>query len=318
MFAEWLERIADLTGISPATQVNILISVLIVLILWLTRALVVRAVWRRTEDVRTRYLWRKTAAYLTTFLILILVGLVWVKAIRGITTFLGLLSAGVAIALRDILTNFAGWLYILTKKPFILSDRVQVGKHAGDVVDISVLHFTLLEIGNWVHADQSTGRVIHVPNSVVFTRSLANFTRGFEYIWNEIPVLLTFESNWEKAKGILQEVADRHSQHRRAPAAEKVLEASRRYMIFYPSLTPTVYTTVKDSGVLLTIRYLTEPRLRRGTQQAIWEDILRAFAKCEDIDFAYPTQRFYDSRREGKPSNSPDRESPPPPETPMA
>jgi hypothetical protein len=72
-------------------------------------------------------------------------------------------------------------------------------------------------------------------------------------------------------------------------------------MIFYRKLTPTVYLTVDDCGVLLTVRYLCEPRNRRGTEQAIWEDILQAFEKREDIDFAYPTTRFFENPAEGKP-----------------
>jgi hypothetical protein len=70
-------------------------------------------------------------------------------------------------------------------------------------------------------------------------------------------------------------------------------------MIVYSALTPTVYTRVEAYGVLLTIRYLCEPRRRRSTEAAIWEDILQAFSECPDVEFAYLTQRFYDRRTEG-------------------
>ena len=79
-------------------------------------------------------------------------------------------------------------------------------------------------------------------------------------------------------------------------------------MIFYRNLTPVVYTKVSQSGVLLTIRYLTAPRQRRGSSEAIWEEILREFARCDDIDFAYPTQRFYQNPIEGKPGRQPEAE----------
>jgi hypothetical protein len=79
-----------------------------------------------------------------------------------------------------------------------------------------------------------------------------------------------------------------------------VRKAARQFMIFYGKLTPVVYTSVADSGVVLTMRYLCGPRQRRGTAHAIWEDVLTEFAKSDAIDFAYPTQRFYDNRREGK------------------
>ena len=70
-------------------------------------------------------------------------------------------------------------------------------------------------------------------------------------------------------------------------------------MIYYRHLTPKVYTTVRDSGVLLTMRYLTDPRKRRGSENAIWEDILRSFARYPEIEFAYPTQRFFNNALEG-------------------
>jgi hypothetical protein len=71
-------------------------------------------------------------------------------------------------------------------------------------------------------------------------------------------------------------------------------------MIFYKNLTPIVYTAVKDSGVMLTMRFLCDPRQRRSYEQIIWELVLKEFGKCDDIDFAYPTQRFYNNMSEGK------------------
>jgi small-conductance mechanosensitive channel len=217
-------------------------------------------------------------------------------------TFLGLVAAGVSIALKDPIVNVAGWIYILLRRPIEVGDRIQIGEHAGDVIDLRISQFTLMEIGNWVDADQSTGRVIHIPNGKVFVEPLANYSKGFQYIWNEIPVLITFESNWEKAKEILLNIANKHAEHLSEPARAKVKEAAQKFMIFYSKLTPIIYTRVKDSGVLLTARYLCEPRRRRGSAEAIWEDILREFAKYDDIDFAYPTQRFYNNLIESKKS----------------
>ncbi len=176
----------------------------------------------------------------------------------------------------------------------------RVGEHAGDVIDIRVFQFTLLEIGNWVGADQSTGRMIHVPNGTALSDVLANYTKGFQYIWNEVPVLVTFESNWREARAILQRIATRHAASATGEAARQIAEASRRFMIEYHNVTPAVSTSVRDSGVLLTVRYLCDPRQHRMTSETIWEDILTGFAERTDIDFAYPTTRFYDDTAEGK------------------
>lgn len=295
---DWIQQTL---GLSPTTQARVFDSIVAIVVLWAVRRLILWFATRRADDVRTRYRWQKTSLYITVPIGILVVGRIWFEGFSSLATFLGLLTAGLAIALKDLIINLAGWGFILWRRPFEVGDRIQVGEHAGDVVDLRIFQFTLLEIGNWVAADQSTGRIIHIPNGKVFGVALANYTRGFQYIWNELPVLLTFESNWQKGKALLREIAERHATHLTEDAARRVREVSRRFMIFYSRLTPTVYTSVADSGVLLTVRYLCEARQRRGTAEAIWEDILKAIASCDDIDFAYPTQRFYDNRLEGKP-----------------
>lgn len=295
------EAIQGTFQIDAATQGRLLISVAVLLVLWLSRLLVLVVVHRRSDDVRIRYRWKKTSQYVTATIAVFVLGMIWIQGFRSLATYLGLLSAGLAIALRELVANFVGWAFILWRRPFEVGDRIQIGDTAGDVIDLRIFQFTLLEIGNWVDADQSTGRVIHVNNGQIFTLSLANFSKGFQYIWNEIAVLVTFESDWEKAKEILAGIASKHGEELSTSAEEKLHEAARRFMIFYSKLTPTVYTSVRDCGVLLTIRYLCDPRRRRSTEESIWEDILHAFAENDDIDFAYPTQRFYNNVREGKP-----------------
>jgi len=293
-------QLSDFLRIPPDYQNKILVSALILLLLWLLRTVVIRAVCRKTTDTATRYRWRRTSRYVTATLSLLLLGRVWFEAFQSIATFLGLMSAGVAIALKDFVADLAGWLFIVMRRPLEVGDRIQIGPHAGDVIDQRIFKFTLMEIGNWVDADQSTGRIVHVPNSMVLSMVLINYSKGFQYIWNEIPVLVTFESDWEKAKSILQGIVDEHAAQFSEEARRGVKRAARKFLIYYSKFTPTVYTSVRESGVLLTIRHLCGPRQRRGIEEAIWEDILRNFVTHKDIDFAYPTQRFYDNRTEGK------------------
>ena len=74
----------------------------------------------------------------------------------------------------------------------------------------------------------------------------------------------------------------------------QVRQAASRYLIYSGKVTPIVYTTVRDSGILLTVRYMTKPKTRRGTEQQLWEQILERFAAHDDIELAYPTVRYYD------------------------
>jgi small-conductance mechanosensitive channel len=263
-------------------------------------------IFLRNRDVKTQYRLRKIITYIIWSIAFLVIGRIWFAGFQALSTYLGLLSAGLAIALQSPLVNLAGWAFILWRRPFTVGDRVQINEYRGDVIDQRIFMFSLLEIGNWVDADQSTGRVIHIPNGKVFTDVLANYAQGFHYIWNEIAVLVTFESDWKKAKDLLFEIASRHGTSISQTAQARLRESAKKYMIFYKNLTPTVYTSVKDCGVMLTIRSLCDPRKRRGTEQELWEGILEAFAQHDTIDFAYPTQRFYANDREGKPGTRPD------------
>jgi small-conductance mechanosensitive channel len=291
-------------GLSPTTQVRLLTTVGVIVALLLARWMVLKGVHRRVTDLHTRYRWHKGANYTVGVISILAVVRIWLVDFAGAATYLGLLSAGIAIALKDPLANLAAWLFILWRRPFEVGDRVQLGENAGDVVDIRLFQFTLLEIGNWVEADQSTGRIIHVPNALLFTSPIANYTRGFAYIWTELPVLVTFESDWEKARGLLQEIGQRHGEQTAADAGAALRTVASRYAMPRSATTPSVFVSVQDSGVLLTLRTPCAPRDRRRLTDAIWQDVLRAFAACPDVDFAYPTTRLFANDREGKPGKA--------------
>jgi small-conductance mechanosensitive channel len=296
-----LDRLNSLSFSGSELQQSLLATVVAIAVFAGLRYIALRIVYRRVQDTKALYQWRKTITYTTYLLGLLVVGRIWIQGFSSVSTFLGLLTAGLAIALRDLIVNFAGFLFIMWRRPFDVGDRVQIGDYRGDVIDLRVFQFSLMEIGNWVDADQSTGRVIHIPNGKIFQEAQSNYSTGFAYIWNEIPILVTFESDWKKAKDILSDIAKKDADPLSRAAEESVRRAARKFMIFYTHLSPVVYTKIADSGVLLTIRYLCEPRNRRGTEQTISEEILERFSECDDIDFAYPTYRIYDNPVEGKP-----------------
>ena len=274
-------------------MIKLIKSVIIITILWLLKLVVNRLILRKITEMKSRYQWRKIVSTAIAILGIIIVGRLWYEGVQSIATYLGLLSAGIAIALKDLIANFAGWIYIISRKPFEVGDRIQLGNLAGDVIDLSPFEITLLEIGNWVDADQSTGRIVNIPNGKIFSLDLANYDKGFKYIWNEIRVIVTFESNWQKAKKILLKITIKKSENITAPMERQIKRAARKFLIYYKHLTPIVYTDVKDNGIQLSIRHLCETRKRRGYTEAIWENILKEFAKHKDIELAYPTTRFY-------------------------
>ena len=281
-------------------QAKIIATLIAFILFFIIRRVILKLVYNTTENVKTRYQWHKITSYISFTLISIIIANIWLEGIESIATYLGLVSAGIAIALKEPLTNVTGWLYIIWRSPFDVGDRIQLGGESGDVIDTNLFNFTLMEIGNWVDADDHTGRLIHIPNGLIFTATLANYGKGFKYIWNEIPVLVTFESDWKKAKKILVDIVHKHSQIETKSAEKKVDEATKKFMIRKPNLEPSVITKVEASGVELTLRYLCRPRYRRDSEHKIWEDILHGFEDYPNIDFAYPTERRFNHETEGK------------------
>jgi small-conductance mechanosensitive channel len=296
----WLEEYWNL---DPIIQRKILVSLVVLVVLWLLRVIINKIIFQNVTDLRGRYFWKNITRNTHYVLIIIIISAIWAEVVGSLATFFGFVTAGFAIALQDPIVNLAGWLFIIIRRPFEIGDRIQIGQFSGDVIDIRFFQFTINEIGNWVQADQSTGRIVHIPNGQVFKVAQANFNQGFGPIWNEIGVMVTFESNWQKAKKIMEEILDRHAINLTKDAKDKLLEASKKFMIIYSSLTPIVYTSVKDSGVMLTMRYMVDPKKRRITENDIWEEVLKMFADHDDIDFAYPTRRIYNNLQEGKSGN---------------
>ncbi|MBC8206755.1 MAG: mechanosensitive ion channel family protein [Kiritimatiellales bacterium] len=288
-----IETFSEFWNISETATEKIFFTCTALTFIVLLRLLTGMLVNRKVKDDKRRYHLRRSVTYVYTAIVLLVIGSIWFQGIASLSTFLGLASAGLAVALHDTIANIAGFFFIEARKPFRVGDRIELDHVKGDVIDIRLFEFSIVEVGNWVDADQSTGRIVHVPNSIVMRMPLSNYNIGFEYIWNEIPVLITFESNWKKAKALLSAIGKKNTEHLSQGAQAQIRRAARKYLIIAGTLTPTVYTTVKDSGVMLTIRYIVDPRQRRGTEQQMWEEILDTFAAEPDIDLAYNTTRFF-------------------------
>lgn len=297
--SDWNDLIAGEFQSTDDFGVQLPRLVVVIAVIWFLRWLLLRFVLRRSNDTSTIYWITKISAYVATALSLIAVGQIWLGEFGGLLTFIGLITAGLAIALRDPVTNMFAWVFIVWRRPFELGHRIQIGDAIGDVVDIRIFQTSLLEIGEWVASDQPTGRIIQVPNSHVFTQMQFNYSLGIPVIWDEIPVLVTFESDWRKAKRLLVEIVERC-----VPIEDRVSPAdlrrmSRAFRLSAIQTDPIVYTSVEDSGVLLKLRYTVRPTDRRKLLETMWEAILTAFGEHPDIDFAYPTTRYYNNLREG-------------------
>lgn len=271
---------------------QIIATVVVAVALVLLRWMVLRIATRQMADTATLYRVRKSAAYGATLIFAVVTARIWSAAFGDIGTFLGLLSAGIAIALADVFLNLAGWFYIVTRHPFRVGDRIEIGDHAGDVVDIRVFRFTLMEIKNWVGGDQPTGRLVHVPNGSLFRESMANYTETFNHIWHEVAITITFESDRHLAERLILEALGQHQTADEAAHTQAdFAAAATHYVIPVADFAPKVYVDAIDQGVQLTARLVIHPRERRRINDQIWRDVLDAFAAHDTVNLAYPTFR---------------------------
>lgn len=273
---------------SPAETLTLLIITAAATALVITlRAFILRIILRRIEQHGSRIRWRRNSAYLTFFLLVFMLFPLWLPSLRTVTAFLGLFGAGVILVLKEVIVNLAGWFFIIFRRPFEIGNRISIGQQNGDVLDIRLMETSLIEVSTREHGGQSTGRVIHVPNSFFFTQAFANASKEFAFTWNEIDIPVTADSDWKRAVALVEKAAAKIVD----PISEKdsrIRRAEHEYAIRYTRITPKVYVEFKNGCIHLTLRHLVEPRTHRQIQDAFWRHLLAVLGKERRIKLAGP------------------------------
>ncbi len=266
---------------------HLLITAVIILIGFVVVRLSHRVSRRFLDDPERIYRSTKSTRRTVAFLAIIAIAIVWSPGFGDLLTLITVIGAGLAIALREVLLSIGGWARISLMTSFREGDRIEINGIRGDVIDIRVLRTTLMEIGGWVDADQSTGRIVHFPNSWIFQHGLFNYTRSFKFIWNEIPFTLTYRSNWRAARDIIMSYAEESATIVEQQARQEIQQISQQFLIHFSVLTPFVYVRIVPDGVQLTLRYLCEARKRRGSEHAMNLVVLDAFKDHPEIELAH-------------------------------
>ena len=287
----WNSALNDIVGFFQEKGVALLLSVLIIVIAqWIIVSFANRYIHSEARSLALK----KWARYITVVFIFM-----WIVFVYGINRqkdfffIIGIFLAAVAISLRDVFSNIVGWLIILSSRGFRAGQRIGINGVVGDVIDIGILRTVIAEIGEWVEADQSTGRLVTVPNGMVLQHPVYNYTEGHDFIWDEFKVLVTFESDWQKAEKIISEYAAKDFIEKKEHIQQRLKSVRKRYLLRYNYISPNVYVTISDSGILLTLRYLVRARRRRTLSDVLARDILVKFSREHNIDFAYPTVRIF-------------------------
>src|SRR3954468_12702175 len=254
-----MQAIAFYSGSAQSRTVVTVALMLATLMVGVLLRLALDALLRGRGADKPRF-WADQAISLATLTAVILeVMLIWAGHVGNVGGALGLIGAGVAVALQRVITSFAGYLIILRGNVFTVGDRITIAGVRGDVVALGFMQTTVLEMGQspaeqaaepamWVRGRQYTGRIVRVTNDKIFDSPIYNYTREFPYVWGEIRVPIHHGGDWHRAEEILLAVAHRHTDEIVAEARPCIGKLRHSYYIRGEiELEPRVYLTITDN-----------------------------------------------------------------------
>jgi small-conductance mechanosensitive channel len=211
----------------------------------------------------------------------------------GVLFSLGVVGFAVTFALQAPILSVIGWVYIMAKRPYGVGDRVKIGDAKGDVVDVSFLVTTLWEVqGDLVTTHQPSGRVVTVPNSMVLESQVFNYTQDeFPFVWAELPIQLSYETDLQFAREVAREVADDYLGDEMAARVERYRDQIALSPVSLEvQARPSVNVAQAVSWVELRVRFLAKPRGVQATRNELYARILDRYHESPDR-VGYPVGR---------------------------
>ena len=144
----------------------------------------------------------------------------------------------------------------------------------------------MLETNEWINGDQATGRLSIIPNSLVLSGIVNNYTRDHPYIWDEISIPITYDSDWREALKIIEMVINTETREITAKSEASVSMLSDKYYLPQKATEPTVFAKLTDNWITMNIRYITEVRQRRILRDRLNRKLLSELEKVDNIKIA--------------------------------
>lgn len=256
--------------------------IFITVFFYFLRVLILKFIKSRISENKNFRIYKIYINYIFLLVIIMFYTPILLPSLKEFITGLSIFGAGIVLIFKEIIMNFFSFFYILIRKPFIVGDRIQVQNFYGDVLDVRLLDFSIIQLYPQKYGGQSSGRVIHIPNSFVLLYPVINFSKEFAFNWLEIQIPFTYRSNWQKAekviRKILKNIIDRIEED-----DPKINFSRKEYSIHYSKLTPKTYVEFLSGAIVITIRFLCEPKEQRIFKDIFWREFLNSIKKSKDI-----------------------------------
>ncbi|WP_257158845.1 mechanosensitive ion channel family protein [Corynebacterium cystitidis] len=236
--------------------------------------------------------------------------LIWFSPTNAVVIVALLVAIIVFVAMKDLVTNVFAFMYISGQSPFQVGDRIEVGETRGQVYNIGVFSFQVNEVAGWLSTATPTGRIVTIPNSMIFSSTYAVTKSDFPYVWTEIELPINHGDNVEKAKDILLAAGERELDLLIASANEDVGEDTpdeekvtrenleERAAVFDDSsVTPSVTLDMDGAGIYLTLRFLCQDTAIGAAKTRVWRDVYYRVKDVDDVQFSPNTVEITSSRK---------------------
>lgn len=270
------KHLKEVTGMNNEYFVLIVVSLIVFIGVKVINK-IINKIYRLDEHSgKNMFTFRERTNIFANIIIVILLFSIWEGHLKNIVTIISFVAGATTLAIREVILNLTAGLYIKMSKPFKVEDRIEIDNIKGDVVLISALSFKVLELKDRLNGEQSSGIIVNIPNSKIFSNSLKNYTTAFKYIWSELVIPVSIDSDINKTKKILYKVVNHNEVIKAIPKKmdKAIDEAKGQYRIYYNNLKPIIYTEYKDNHIEFTIRFLVHIKKERNVTNDLWENIL--------------------------------------------
>jgi small-conductance mechanosensitive channel len=241
-----------------------------------------RSLSRYVRDIDNRYRARKFVTFFGYLAALAVITIIFSDKLGGFTVAFGVAGAGIAFALQEVIASVAGWVAISAGSFYASGDRVQVGGIRGDVIDVSILRTTLMEVGEWVAGDLYTGRIVRVSNSSVFKEPVFNYSGDFPFLWDEIILPVKYGSDWKQAREMLRGLVNEVLVGYAGEVKESWNQVVRKYRVEDANVEPMITLRATDNWIEFTVRYVVDYRKRRWMKDHLFTRILEEVDKSDN------------------------------------
>ena len=246
---------------------------------------VARVAWRDPRR-HARFIVQQAISLISSVLFVVVFVSIWFDDPGRLAGAAALVTAGLAIASQKLIMSLVGYFSILRGSTFKVGDRITMGGVRGDVIALSYIRTTIMEMGQppavrkdadpamWVEARQYTGRIVSVTNDKVFEEPVYNFTREFPFLFEEMKLPIRYGDDRAAAERMLLEAARRHTVDVRTLSGEQLAELQRRYILHDSNVEPRVYFRMTDNWVELTLRFVVREHGIREVKDKITREVL--------------------------------------------